>query len=167
MIHWINRRSRRRRHSSLATAVIASGNDLTLARVINEHIAYVLLIVDDNLSDAARLLGCNRRTLQRAHRAIARTRRASLMLILAFACATLAACGGGDGFKPDCTPATVSRCVATASGGCEVSTAGDGAPVLAALCTGGDAAQGCYPSEHAACEPDCAKWAYNCANPTN
>ena len=92
---------------------------------------------------------------------------ATLNLILAFAVITLAACGGGDGFQPDCSPATVRPCVATQIGGCEVSKAADGAPILAALCSGDDAAQGCFPSEHTACEPDCAKWAYNCTAPTN
>lgn len=61
---------------AVAAALKASGVDLTLKTLNDQHIASVLNLVDGNLVVAADLLGVNRRSLQRRARRSARRRRA-------------------------------------------------------------------------------------------
>lgn len=86
----------------------------------------------------------------------------TLLIIGSFAIG-LSACGSGAA-PGSCSPAKVTDCVPTASGGCVIN---HGTPaILAALCTGGDAFYGCSPTsvENRDCEQDCSL-APNCKNP--
>jgi ActR/RegA family two-component response regulator len=58
-------RAEQARDLALAYLGVASADEVLLKRVVDAHIRRVLGATDDNLSLAARLLGMNRRSLQR------------------------------------------------------------------------------------------------------
>ena len=81
-----------------------------------------------------------------------------------FMCSVLlAGCGGSTGPTKNCSPASFAACVATAPRGCDLYSVGD-VVVAAASCTGGDAVDGCQPSETLECVRDCSVYS-DCANP--